>query len=229
MKNFTLAFFNAILIWSRSSKRASFTFVKFFFPIICLPLVSKTQSFVNNSQAINGQQLMPDLENAVRNTLKQSSLKLQLIENNGQLGLPENVVAYFSSGNQTVFIEKNRLRIIVVKYGEKENEMWFINNKSSITASGKDYRYNTFNILFKGSPGFSSYEKIKPFATKRNFINARSSGQSVTGVSSYGEIILKNVYSGIDLRLYSQETGQMEFDWIISPGADAAMIKMKFE
>src|ERR1043166_3333491 len=160
MKNFTLAFFNAILIWSRSSKRASFTFVKFFFPIICLPLVSKTQSFVNNSQAINGQQLMPDLENAVRNTLKQSSLKLQLIENNGQLGLPGNVVAYFSSGNQTVFIERDRLRGIIMKSKDDDADPGFVNDKSSISSKSRNYHYNTFTILFKGSKGFSGYEKI---------------------------------------------------------------------
>jgi hypothetical protein len=237
MKNFTLfRFFTASISLHLSFKRRSFSFAKSFLlyilpgsSLLFFPFVSRSQSFADNNTTLSDKQITPALEKTVRNTLKQSSLKLQLIENNGQLGLPENVVAYFSSGNQTVFIEKNRLRIIVVKSGEKENEMGFINDKSSITASGKDYRYNTFNILFKGSPGFSSYEKIKPFATKRNFINARSSGQSVTGVSSYGEIILKNVYSGIDLRLYSQETGQMEFDWIISPGADAAMIKMKFE
>ena len=41
--------------------------------------------------------------------------------------------------------------------------------------------------------------------------------------------MLKNVYKEIDLRLYSQENGQLEFDWIIAPGADAGQIKMKFE
>src|SRR6188508_2672499 len=112
MKNFTLAFINAASIWSRFFRRVSFTFVKFFFPMMCLPFVSNGQSFVNGGQSISSQQLKPGLEKAVRNTLKQSSLKLQLTENNGQLGLPGNVVAYFSSGNQTVFIEKDRLRVM---------------------------------------------------------------------------------------------------------------------
>lgn len=56
-----------------------------------------------------------ELEKTVRNTLKKNSEKLQLVENNGQSGLPREVVAYFSSYNEMVFIEKNKLRIIVLE------------------------------------------------------------------------------------------------------------------
>lgn len=187
------------------------------------------QALARNTSTPGDQQLSPELEKTVRNTLKQSSLKLQLIENNGQLGLPEKVVAYFSSGNQTVFIERDRLLVIVVQSLEKEKENGIVNDKSSIAAKSLDYRYNAFTILFKGSQGFNAYQKIKLFPTKRNFINASSPETAVTNVSSYGEVVLKNMYPGIDLRLYSQESGQMEFDWIIAPGVDAGLIKMKFE
>src|ERR1700730_4950916 len=117
MKNFTLfRFFTASISSHLPFKKMSFTFVKFFLlcvlpgsSLLFFPFSSRSQSFTNNTTTLSGEQLTPGLEKTVRNTLKQSSLKLQLIENNGQLGLPENVVAYFSSGNQTVFIEKNRL------------------------------------------------------------------------------------------------------------------------
>jgi hypothetical protein len=135
-------------------------------------LFSKGQSFVNNDKAATSQQVTPELEKTVRNTLRQSSLKLQLIENNGQLGLPESVVAYFSSSNQTVFIERDRLRVVVVSSKENETDTRFLNDKSAINSKSKEYHYNTFNILFKGSQGFSNYEKINPFETKRNFIDA---------------------------------------------------------
>src|SRR4029079_16108373 len=149
MKNFTLSHLSAASVWLRSFKKVSFTFVKFFLLIVCLPFLAKGQSFVNNSQATTDQQLTPELEKTVRNTLKQSSLKLQLIENNGQMGLPGNVVAYFSSGNQTVFIEKDRLRIIVVKSEEDEPDAGSLNDKSLVTSKSKNYYYNSFTILFK--------------------------------------------------------------------------------
>lgn len=236
MKNSTLCPLSGTLIplpWP--FKKINFIFVKFFLAhalvwmaLFLFPSISKSQLPANNNPALASQQLSPELEKTVRNTLKQSSLKLQLIENNGQLGLPKNVLAYFSSGNQTVFIERDRLRIVVVKPVNEGKEMGLINDKSAITANSKDYRYNVFQILFKGSGGFSNWEKIKPFETKRNFISTKSSQGNVTNVSSYGEILLKNIYPGIDLRLYSQERGLMEFDWIVSAGADPATIKMKF-
>jgi len=229
MINFTSCFFSG-LISLRSLKTTNFAFAKFFLlTLFYLPFDSRGQSFVNGDRAATDQYLSPGLEKTVRNTLKQSSLKLQLIENNGQLGLPATVIAYFSSGNQTVFIEKDRLRIIVVRSPESQSDIGFVTDKSSIPSKSKDYDYNAFNILFKGSRGFSGYEKINPFETKRNFINTRLKEQDITNVSSFGEIVLKNIYPDIDLRLYSQESGQMEFDWIVSPFADASMIKMKFE
>src|SRR5690348_59012 len=106
MKNSTLcSYFITSIFQFTAPRNIAFGFLKFFgvlWTVILLsfPLVSKSQSFSNNSKA----QLSPLLENTVRNTLKKSSLKLQLIENDGQMGLSENVVAYFSSGDQTVFI-----------------------------------------------------------------------------------------------------------------------------
>ncbi len=173
----------------------------------------------NNSKTFNS--VDPLLERSVRNTLKKSSLKLQLIENNGQDDLPIDVIAYFSSANETVFIEKNRLRIVVA---EKIND-----EKNKDARPGKeDYSYNSFNILFKGSAGFDSYQKEKPFDVKRNFIRTGMNGSGVIKAESYGEITLKEIYPGIDLRLYSQENGHLEFDWIIWPGADLSLIKMEF-
>ncbi len=179
---------------------------------------SQTPS-ANNSKTFNS--VDPVLERSVRNTLKQSSLKLQLIENNGQDNLPVDVIAYFSSANETVFIEKNRLRIVVA---EKIND-----GKNKEARPGKeDYSYNSFNILFKGSAGFNNYQKEKPFDVKRTFIRTGNNGSEVIKAESYGEITLKDIYPGIDLRLYSQENGHLEFDWIVWPGADFSQIKMEF-
>jgi hypothetical protein len=208
-------------------------FVKFYFNI-SLIFFFCSGSYAQQSPAIKkpGTAIGPDpqLERTVRNTLKQNSQKLQLIENKGQSGLSPDVVAYFSSGNEMMFIEKNRLRIVVVESEEKGTDAINKNNKSQAAEpAAKKYHYNSFSILFKDSKGFSGIEKTNPFTTKRNYINAGYIGCNSITAASYGEIILKNIYDGIDLRLYSQQDGHMEFDWIVWPGHDAAKIKMEFE
>lgn len=41
--------------------------------------------------------------------------------------------------------------------------------------------------------------------------------------------MLKEVYSGIDLRLYSRKSGRLEFDWLVAPGADYKQIQLRAE
>jgi len=50
--------------------------------------------------------------------------------------------------------------------------------------------------------------------------------QGVTGVRSYGRITLHDVYPGIDWTIYSKGQ-QMKYDFIVHPGADPALIRLK--
>lgn len=43
----------------------------------------------------------------------------------------------------------------------------------------------------------------------------------------FTEITLRNVYQGVDLRLYSAEKGVLEFDWIVAKAQDYAQIRLQ--
>ena len=49
-----------------------------------------------------------------------------------------------------------------------------------------------------------------------------------TSVPNYGRVRYSGVYPGIDLLYYGKD-GQLEYDWIVSPRADPARIRMIFE
>ena len=49
-----------------------------------------------------------------------------------------------------------------------------------------------------------------------------------TNIPNYGRVALREVYPGIDLVFYSNER-QLEYDWIIAPGADPKQIRVKWE
>ena len=197
--------------------------------LILLPFISRGQS--DRSGLLK--EVSPEIKKQVLATLKESSQKFQLIENKGQWGLPSNVIAYFSTSSQIVFIEKDRLRIVVMDPIAKKKNIPQASSKNisgvSNSPLGEKYRYDAFSIIFKNSLGLKHFEKGKLFETQRNFFNSRSTQNAVTGVGSYEEITLKDVYKGIDLRLYSQEKGQLEFDWVVWPGSNPDKIRMKFE
>lgn len=50
----------------------------------------------------------------------------------------------------------------------------------------------------------------------------------VTNVRSYGEIIYKNIYNGIDLKWY-QKNGNLKYDYYVAAGADHSQIQLQFE
>ncbi|HSR05535.1 MAG TPA: SBBP repeat-containing protein, partial [Bryobacteraceae bacterium] len=49
-----------------------------------------------------------------------------------------------------------------------------------------------------------------------------------TNVPNYGRVALREVYPGIDLIFYGKER-QLEYDWLIAPGADPKQIRVKWE
>jgi Secretion system C-terminal sorting domain len=207
-----------------------------FFAIVCLFLLRPAVSFGQQSAqpAVPDESAVsPEIQTKVMQTLKKSSHSFQLIENRGQENLPKNIVAYFNTNQQAVFIEKNKIRVVVYdpndakknqpKKFAKEKVVGIKNSRENL------YHYNSFTINFKGSNGFSELIKGKPLETQRSYFSGRSPEKWITDIQSYSEITLKNIYPKIDIRIYNGENGQMEFDWIVWPGANTNDIKMKFD
>lgn len=205
-----------------NGKRRPFLFYSFLF----------LNSFTIHAQSVHktGNRKIPQsLEQQVNQTLRKNSQQLQLIENNGQESLPAEVVAYFTSSHETVFIEKDRLRIIITQRASRV--VGPVNQKDKTEAGNglpASYHANTFSILFKGAKGFSSLQKSGLLPVKRFFTGNNGLNRTAVSAGCYAEIVLKDLYEGIDLRLYSQENGHLEFDWIIWPGADPDRIRMSF-
>jgi hypothetical protein len=58
-----------------------------------------------------------------------------------------------------------------------------------------------------------------------NYLTGKDPKKWHTGVSIYKEVIYKDLYKGIDLKIYGADL-QMEYDFIVSPGADPSIIAM---
>jgi|GEM_PF-2074936 len=49
-----------------------------------------------------------------------------------------------------------------------------------------------------------------------------------TGVPNYDTVVFNGIYSGIDLKYYGNSAG-LEYDFIVSPGADASQIEVRYD
>jgi hypothetical protein len=61
-----------------------------------------------------------------------------------------------------------------------------------------------------------------------NYLVGRDRSQWLTNVPMYGRVDVKGVYPGTDLTYYGTE-GQLEYDFVVAPGADPAAIHLRFE
>lgn len=136
-------------------------------------------------------------------TLKAGSNFIWFEKNDGQFGNPEVLYGFRTSfGSMGVY--NNKLRVV--------------------TQQGVNAGRQIIDISFPGSlnnwvvkPGHTSDVK-GTYNTNAGAINAKI----------YNEITLKNIYRGVDLRLYAGENGALEFDWLVEKGSDYEKIRMKF-
>src|SRR5262249_44942809 len=90
-------------------------------------------------------------------------------------------------------------------------------------ATGKIGTHST-DIHFTGG---SSWEMTPGGASEVQGNYQLPDGQ-VLHPSIYKELTLRNVYQGVDLRLYSAQNGMLEFDWVVAHAADYSQIRMNF-
>lgn len=60
-----------------------------------------------------------------------------------------------------------------------------------------------------------------------NYLKGRDPGQWRTGVATYGKVEYQGVYPGVDLVYYGRQR-QLEYDFIVAPGADPKQIRLNF-
>ncbi|MDQ4132268.1 MAG: SBBP repeat-containing protein [Actinomycetota bacterium] len=50
-----------------------------------------------------------------------------------------------------------------------------------------------------------------------------------SGIPTYGRVTATNVYPGVDVAWYGTQGGELEYDFVVAPGADPDVIQMAFE
>jgi len=95
-----------------------------------------------------------------------------------------------------------------------------------ITFAGRDQsRLQTKLVGANGSARITGEGRQ---SSTSNYFIGNDPRQWHTAVPNYGRVRYTNVYPGIDLVYYGND-GNLEYDWIIAPGADPEKIRMRFD
>ncbi|MGA1793849.1 MAG: fibronectin type III domain-containing protein [Thermoplasmatota archaeon] len=82
--------------------------------------------------------------------------------------------------------------------------------------------YTFTDALDPGIKGLSA------LPTSYNFIRGNDPSRWVSGAKAYEEVLLQDIWAGIDIRLYSAGTG-LKYDIIVGPGADIDPVRFSVE
>ncbi|MFM2146509.1 MAG: hypothetical protein RL732_1345, partial [Bacteroidota bacterium] len=88
-------------------------------------------------------------------------------------------------------------------------------------------RAHAYKVVFEKSASAPDIQmdQVKEFET--NYLRGNNPNKWVRNVKRYGEVVIKNLYKGIDLRYYTKE-GMLNYDFIVKPGGEVENISMKF-
>jgi len=172
------------------------------------------------------------IENALNYPVNRSKgdivdkIQVAFIENKGQFdkdvafALHKNAMQVFFTQNSIV------LRLNKRNLGQSPNYTG-IQHETVMDEEGENSGANVFMTFENASPDVM-IEGTDLLSGRYHFIRGNNESQSVSNVSLYGSIRYKGLYPGVDMVVRSG-SGQLEYDLILEPGADADSIVVRCE
>ncbi len=174
--------------------------------------------------------------------------KLQAMESYGRLplsfeannGQTESQVRFLARGRgYTLFLAENEavfaLRSAEVESVEsvgsvpgKEQSSHLRAELSERTKRTQPTKQAVLRMRLEGANRSPMAHGVAPLPGVVNYFIGNDPTKWHTNIPTYGKVEYKNIYSSIDLVYYGNQ-GKLEYDFVVSPGADPNQIKLAFE
>ncbi len=145
------------------------------------------------------------------------------IKNEGQVAsletkMPVNDVLYYvQTPNSIFYIKKTGLSYFFLKHETSEN----IDNP--VTTQTK---WQRIDVNFIGG-NLSNVIELKPSSWHYNFYYPHCPN-GIRNVKGFKELVFKEVYKGIDFKIYFNENNELKYDFIVAPKADPSKIMLTY-
>ena len=149
-------------------------------------------------------------------------LPLSFVRNNGQVD--GRVIFYEKSGGHTTFFTKEGIYLSLTKNEgagirkkDRRPQFRILNSKSEVIKLTLLGANKDPEIIAEGLQG-----------GKVNYFIGNDPEKWKTNIATYGSVVYKEVYKGVDIRYYGNNR-QLEYDIIVKPGADPRVVKLSYE
>jgi beta-propeller repeat-containing protein len=141
-------------------------------------------------------------------------------------GQTDSRVRFLSRGNgYTLFLTGNEAVLSMAKPLGNAN----LKRASTTAPSAGDKRLATLRMTLVGANPAANVAGVEELPGKSNYFIGNDPKKWRTNVPTYAEVRYRDVYPGVDLFYYGNEGGQLEYDFVVAPGADPKDIRLDVE
>ncbi len=154
------------------------------------------------------------------------TMPLAFTQNKGQW--PESILFRASVGGATVWFTDDGAYYRFTRRITRDNDSLETDPRRGMNGGRDSLETIMIKASLQGgnkSPRVSGSETME---YKCNYFLGNDPAKWLTDVPNYQSILMREIYSGIDLKYYG-DGRQMEYDFIISPGADYTQINIRYE
>ncbi|MBK7113861.1 MAG: gliding motility-associated C-terminal domain-containing protein [Flavobacteriales bacterium] len=140
-------------------------------------------------------------------------------ENKGQW--PSDVLYRVMLPNGALFVERSAFTYLLQSGGPADHH-----GATDHAHTEAPYQSHAFRVHFEGGSAHGHVGGVKQ-AHYENFFLGNDAAQWGTGCAIYGDVTLKEVWPGIDLRLDGRDG--LKYELIVAPGADPTKVRFRYE
>ena len=147
---------------------------------------------------------------------------LRFSENKGQWNQQALFRADIPFGD--VYLEKNAFFFVMYSPADMAKTEHPSHVKGKVIIHGQVMREE-----FVGANANPAMTGAKPFSDYENYYHGNDPHHWASGVKVYPEVTYRELYNGIDLKVYTRGSMQLKYDFVVKPGADVSNIKVHYK
>ena len=137
-------------------------------------------------------------------------------------GQADSEVKFLSRGRGYTLFLTPREAVLSLRRGEKGKD-------SEVRSDARPAHFTLLRMKLVGANPEPKVAGQDALPGKSNYFHGNDPGKWLTRVPHYARVKYEEVYPGIDLVYYGTERHQLEYDFVVSPGADPQSIRLEIE
>ncbi len=150
------------------------------------------------------------------------NIPLYFIQNQGQVA--DNIKYYEKGQGHTTYFKADGIHLHLSRTMDSADAQ-FMEEAHVNEAIQHEERIRLFPVNANTNPKMTSSEALE---SRVNYFMGKDPAQWQRNLSTYRSVMYQDVYKGVDMKFYGNNR-QLEYDIIVSPGADPSTISLAYE